>query len=153
MFGLLVHQPGRQLARFRERFAGRHVIVHRGFPEEWLEELLKQPGGGGHFRIDSRPLPTRRPTPIEWLVQTHLLPLNLPQPILLSVRERYALVRHLTRGAQAVHPSEIAWFLEELEERHHARLVFAREPGRIEVRLGIATNDNEALSMLEHLTG
>jgi len=153
VFGFLVHQPGRQLERFRARFAGRNVVVHRGFPGQWLEELLKQPGGGGLFRIDARPLPTRRPTPIEWLVQTHLLPLDLPYPILLGVREEYALVRHLTRGTHTVHPSEIAWFLEELEERHHARLVFAREPGRVETRRGIPTNDNEALSMLEHLTG
>ncbi len=153
MFRLLVRQPERQLERFRARFAGRNVIVHRGFPGEWLEELLKQPGGGGHFRIDSRPLPTRRPTPIEWLVQTHLLPLDLPYPFLLGVREECALVRHLTRGMHTVHPSEIAWFLEELEERHHARLVFASEPGRVEVHRGMPMNDNEALSMLEHLTG
>ncbi len=153
MFGFLAHRPARQLDRFRERFTERSLIVHSGFSGNWLEELLKQPGGGGHFRLDSRTLPAKRPSPVEWLVQTHVLPLDLPQPLFLKVREADVLVRHLDRGGRAVHPSEIAWFLEELEVRHHARLRFDREPGRIEVSRGIAVNDNEAKNMLEHLTG
>jgi hypothetical protein len=63
------------------------------------------------------------------------------------------LVRHLDRGGRVVHPSEIAWFLEELEDRHHARLRFGNPPGWIEVVRGISANDNEALSMLEHIAG
>lgn len=153
MFGFLVPRPARQLDRFRERFTGRSLIVHQGFPGDWLEELLKQPGGGGHFRLDSRALPTARPTPIEWLIQTHVLPMGLPQPLFLKVREGDVLIRHLDRGGRAVHPSEIAWFLEELETRHHARFRFTSKPGRMEVSLGISVNDNEAQSMLEHLTG
>jgi len=153
VFDFLSWRPARQLEQFRARFTGRSLIVHRGFPEEWLEELLKQPGGGGHFRLDSRQLPISRPTPVEWLVQTHVLPLDLPQPLLLCIREQDMLVRHLERGGRAVHPSEIAWFLEELEDRHHARLRFGNPAGRIEVLRGIATNDNEALSMLEHIAG
>jgi hypothetical protein len=153
VFGFLAHRPARQLDRFRERFTGRSLIVHRGFSGDWLEELLKQPGGGGHFRLDARTLPAKRPSPIEWLVQTHVLPLDLPQPLFLKVREADVLVRHLDRGGRTVHPSEIAWFLEELEERHHVRLRFGREPGRIDVSMGITATDNEAKSMLEHLTG
>jgi hypothetical protein len=153
VFGFLASRSARQLDRFRERFTGRSLIVHRGFSGDWLEELLKQPGGGGHFRLDSRALPAARPTPIEWLVQAHVLPLHLPQPLFLKVREGDVLVRHLDRGGRPVHPSEIAWFLEELATRHHARLRFGNEPGRIEVSLGISVNDNEAQSMLEHLTG
>ena len=45
---------GPQLSRFLARYAGRTLIVHAGFPPDWLEELLKQPGGGGYFRLDSR---------------------------------------------------------------------------------------------------
>ena len=153
MFGFLARRSARQLEQFRARFTGRSLIVHRGFPEEWLEELLKQPGGGGHFRLDSRRLPASRPTPVEWLVQTHVLPLDLPQPLLLCVREHDMLVRHLQRGRSAIHPSDIAWFLEELEDRHHARLRFGNAAGRIEVLRGISTHDNEALSMLEHIAG
>lgn len=153
VFGLLARRPARQLQLFRARFTGRSLIVHRGFPEEWLEELLKQPGGGGHFRLDSRRLPVSRPTPVEWLVQTHVLPLNLPQPLLLCIREQDMLLRHLERGGRAVHPSEIAWFLEELEQRHHARLRLGNPPERIDVLQGISVHDNEALSMLEHMTG
>jgi len=153
VFGFLARRPARQLTQFRARFTGRSLIVHRGFPEEWLGELLKQPGGGGHFRLDSRQLPASQPTPVEWLVQNHVLPLDLPQPLLLCIREQDILARHLDRGGRAVHPSEIAWFLEELEDRHHARLRFGNLPGRIEVLRGISANDNEALSMLEHIAG
>lgn len=153
MFGFLAQRPARQLELFRARFSGRNLIVHRGFPEEWLEELLKQPGGGGHFRLDARGLPAARPTPVEWMVQTHVLPLALPEPLFLCIREQDILIRHLRRGGSTVHPSEIAWFLEELEDRHHARLHFGNGSSRIEVTRGIPQNDNEALSMLEHIVG
>ncbi len=136
--------------RFRARYTGHSVIVHQGFAGDWLEELLKQPGGGAHFRIDSRRLPGPRPTPVEWLVQTHVLPLELPQPLFLDVREDAILARHLTRGKHTVHPSEIAWFLEELDARHHARLKFAGDAG-IRAEAGLPVHDNEALSMLEQL--
>ncbi|WP_018869029.1 MULTISPECIES: hypothetical protein [unclassified Thioalkalivibrio] len=151
MFGLFGPRPARQMERFRARYTGRSLIVHRGFSGDWLEELLKQPGGGGHFRIDSRRLPAGRgATPVEWLVQTHVLPLELPQPLFLDIREEAMLARHLVRGEHVVHPSEIAWFLEELDTRHHARLEFVgNEHMRAEV--GIPVEDNEALSMLEHL--
>ena len=151
MFGLFGPRPAQQMERFRARYTGRSLIVHEGFSGDWLEELLKQPGGGGHFRIDSRRLPAgRQATPVEWLVQTHVLPLALPQPLFLDVREDAVLARHLMRGERAVHPSEIAWFLEELDSRHHARLEFVgNEHMRVEV--GIPVEDNEALSMLEHL--
>ncbi|MGD8643793.1 MAG: hypothetical protein PVI15_05870, partial [Chromatiales bacterium] len=74
--------------RFLERYAGRALIVHEGFPAEWLEELLKQPGGGGYFRIDIRSLERRRPSPVEWVVAEHILPLSLPLPLFVQVRDR-----------------------------------------------------------------
>lgn len=153
MFGFFAGRPIRQLQRFRDRFTGRTLILHGGFPADWLEELLRQPGGGGHFRLDIRALPASRPTPVEWLVQTHVLPLDLPLPMLMQVRERDVLVRHLHRRGNAVHPSEIAWFLEELDTRHHARLLFSDAPGRIDAERGLKIDENEALSMLEHLAG
>jgi hypothetical protein len=135
--------------QFLERFAGRTIILHRGFPPEWLEELLKQPGGGEHFRLDVRRAESRHPTPIEWFVREHVLPLGLPLPQLLQVDSDSVRVRHLTRGERPVHPSEIQWFLEEMDTRHHVRLRithddFVPEPG-------IPVGDNEARSMTEHL--
>jgi len=150
VFGLFGPRPAEQMRRFLDRYTGRSLIVHQGFSGDWLEELLKQPGGGGHFRIDSRRLPRRRPTPVEWLVQTHILPLELPQPLFLDVREDAVLVRHLTRGGTPVHPSEIAWFLEELDQRHHVRLRL-EEDGSAHAEPVLPLEDNEARSMLEHL--
>jgi hypothetical protein len=153
LFGFFRIKPERQLRRFRERFSGRNLICHSGFEGDWLEELLKQPGGGGHFRLDVRPLPVARPTPIEWFVQSHILPLGVPLPTLVRLEESRALVRHLRRGNHVVHPSEIAWFLEELESRHHARVDLGETPEDIRVHLGIPISDNEALSMMEQWHG
>src|SRR5690554_4437179 len=60
MFGLF-SKPSSRIERFFERFGRRTVIVHRGFDPEWLEQLLKLPGGAGHFRVDARRAPGRRP--------------------------------------------------------------------------------------------
>lgn len=143
----------KHLQRFRSRYSGHTLIIHQGFPPEWLEELLKQPGGGGHFRLDARPLPVARPTPVEWIAQTHILPLALPLPLLLKTTEHGLWVRHLCRHEQVVHPSEIAWFLEELEQRYHALLLFPEQGTQLEVQMGIPVKDNEALSLLNHITG
>lgn len=145
--------PERQLRLFRERFSGRNLICHAGFEENWLEELLKQPGGGGHFRLDVRPLPSPRPTPIEWFVQSHILPLGVPLPTFIRLEAGRAMIRHLRRGDHVVHPSEIAWFLEELEWRHHVRIDLGETPEDIRVHPGIPISDNEALSMMERWHG
>lgn len=146
-------RPARQLAVFRQRFLGRTVIVHRGFPPEWLEALLKQPGGGAHFRVDARLLPSAVPTPIEWFLQTVVLPLNLPLPLLLQVDHGEIRMRHLCRHDRVVHPSEIAWFLEEIESRYHVRLVFGAGPLNVSTEFGIAVSDNDAISMWESFSG
>ncbi len=132
--------------RFLERYEGRALIIHAGFPPEWLEELLKQPGGGGYFRIDCRSLERRRPSPVEWVVAEHILPLALPLPLFVQVRSGSLRLRHLTRGSSPVHPSEILWFLDELDTRYHALLEV--DGDRFAVRRGIEVGDNEALSML-----
>lgn len=132
--------------RFLERYEGRGLIVHAGFPRDWLEELLKQPGGAGYFRIDARSLEHRRPSPVEWVVAEHLLPLGLPLPLFVLVRSGALRVRHLMRGGSAVHPSDILWFLDELDTRYHALLEVDGDGFR--VRRGIDPDDNEPLSML-----
>jgi hypothetical protein len=142
---------GSQLSRFLARYVGRTLIVHAGFPSDWLEELLKQPGGGGHFRIDSRQAGSSDPTPVEWLVRRHLLPLELPLPLIVKVTPEGLYVRHLTRGGEAVHPGEIYWLLDEIEERYHARLVV--EGGSLRTEFGIDPADNEAKSFLDSLGG
>lgn len=140
---------GSPLARFRARYQGRTLIVHRGFVPNWLAELLTQPGGGGHFRIDVRHFSTDDPTPVEWLVRQHVLPLELPLPLLIQVTDEALYLRHLLRGEQPVHPSEIFWFLEEIAERHHACL--RPDGASLEAKTGMPLTDNEARAMLDSL--
>ena len=142
--------PARQLDAFFDRFAGKYLVVHRGFEGNWLEELLKQAGGAGYFRIDLRQVDRRKPSPVEWVVQTCIEPLGLPWPVFVDVREDELLVRHLTRGDHAVHPSEILWYLDEIDTRHHARLT-RTAPDRLETIRGIPVEDNEPESMLSSL--
>lgn len=127
-------------ARFLQRYAGRRLIVHRGFPAGWLAELMKQPGGAGYFRLDARRPPGRRPTPVEWLVHRHLLPLELPLPLLVQVDGQTLYLRHLTRGGRPIHPAEILWLLDEIRDRHHARLRAAG--GGFTVEPGLDPQDN-----------
>ncbi|QKT04980.1 hypothetical protein HUS23_05240 [Ectothiorhodospiraceae bacterium 2226] len=122
------------------RYSGRSIIVHSGFPDEWFEELLKQPGGGGHFRLDARRVPEGEPTPIEWVVHEFVLPLGLPHPLFIQVREEALRVRHLTRYDMAMHPSEIAWILDELEQRYHA--ILYPDGGGFRVERGLPPEEN-----------
>lgn len=141
MFGLF-SKPSSRIERFFERFGRRTVIVHRGFDPEWLEQLLKLPGGAGHFRVDARRAPGRRPTPIEWLVHEHLLALELPLPLLVKVGRDELLLRHLTRaGGGMLDPSEIGWILDEIDTRYHARL--SRRDDGFEIERGLPVSDNE----------
>lgn len=147
--GLLGDPASRDLDRFFARFYGRSVIVHAGFAPEWLEELLKQPGGGGHFRLDVRHGPETRPTPIERVAHEHILPLGLPLPLILKVDTSSLLVRHLTRGGVPVHPTEILDIIGEIDDRHHARLM--RRGRGFEVAWGLPVRENEVdwMSRLE----
>lgn len=105
--------------RFLTRFAGKTIIVHAGLSVGWISELLKECGGGAHFRIDARRAPGRKPTPIEWVVHNHILPQHLPLPLLVKVEGECLLVRHLIRNDAPVHPSELYWMLEEFPARAH----------------------------------
>lgn len=116
------------------------MIVHAGLTPGWVEELLKEGGGAGHFRFDVRPAPGRRPTPIEWLVHGQLLPLGLPLPFFFRVEDAGIRLRHLVRNGAPVHPSEIAWMLRELDTRYHAFVDLSGEAPR--VRRAMAESDN-----------
>ena len=130
-----------QLDRFFAQYNGRTLILHQDFPPAWFEELVKLPGGGGHFRLDIRNLQDAKPSPVEWIAERYLLALHLPLPFFVMVKDDALLVRHLTRGGSPVHPSEILLFMDELESRHHALL--RREGERLEVSRGIDVEDNE----------
>ncbi|MHB1239920.1 MAG: hypothetical protein ACYC18_05405 [Gammaproteobacteria bacterium] len=128
------------LVRFLGRYMNRTIIVHRGLPVPWLTELLKEPGGAGHFRFDARPAPGRHPTPIEWLAHRHVLPFGLPVPLIVLVREDALRVRHLLRKDRLILPSEIPWLLDEIDTRYHA-LLRPTEQG-LAATAGIPPDDN-----------
>lgn len=131
--------------RLFERFAGHGLIVHEGFPDQWLEELLKEPGGAGYFRVDARQAPRPDASPVEWLVHEHIRPLGLPMPLFVAVREGCLLLRHLHRGSRTVHPSEILWMLDEIDTRFHVRLEPAA--GGFAIVRGLDIRDNDVESM------
>lgn len=126
--------------RFLQRFAGKTIIVHAGLSIGWVSELNKEAGGGSHFRIDARNAPSRKPTPIEWVVHHHILPHKLPLPLLVKVNGAQLLIRHLTRNYAPVHPSEIYWMLGEFPERAH--LVLTTGGQGFAVTRGIPVSDN-----------
>jgi len=126
--------------RFFARFRGRTIILHRGFPPGYLAELLKQPGGGGHFRVDLRQLGRENDSPMDWLLQRYILPLDLPVPLLVKVEDEAIYLRHLLQGSSPGHPSEILWMLDSMHERHHALL--RRLQTDLQVQHGMAIDDN-----------
>ena len=141
------HRDAERQERFFARYAGRTLIVHAGLTVDWMEELLKIGGGGGHFRVDTRQMPGRKPTPVEWVVHEFVLPLQLPLPMLLRVHHEAIAVRHLTDKGYVRHPADIAWLLDDMKAeseggrgRVHARLV--RAAHGFVVERGIPPEDN-----------
>lgn len=129
---------------FFSRYTDRTLIVHAGLSIAWLEELLKVGGGGGHFRIDIRQMDARRgirqTNPIEWLIQTQILPLNLPLPLLIQVQARTLRLRHLTRKGVICYPGDVPWLLEDMATRVHVSLHWEGTEFRLEH--GIPLEDN-----------
>lgn len=134
-------KPADPLTLFLTRFSGRTIIIHEGLSIGWIAELMKEAGGGAHFRFDVRNVPGRPPTPIEWLIHRHVLPQRLPLPCLMRVEPGYLRLRHLTRGGRVVHPSELYWMLREFPQRVH--LVFDLANGALIARSGIPLDDNK----------
>lgn len=133
-------KPAASLAAFRERFTGRTIIVHEGLSIGWVAELMKEAGGGAHFRFDMRKAPDTRPTPIEWFVHRQVLPHGLPLPMLLRVEDACVRVRHLVRNGRIVHPSEIYWMLREMPQRVHLELRFDND--EVIARAKLPVDDN-----------
>ncbi len=122
--------PRRLRRAFFDRYAGRSLIVHGGFPDGWLGKLCQEPGGAGHFRIDIRQrpfrekVPLRRLYPVQWLVREHILPLDLPLPVLIRVHGRDHLkARHLRRHGGLCDPAEVAMIYADMVKRPHVLLV------------------------------
>jgi hypothetical protein len=146
MFFFANHKAKQQLrAAFFARFDQKVLLIHQGFPAGWLEELLKQPGGAGYFRVDLRLLPRKPLTPLSWFVHDWALPQGLPQPFLAQLAADGVRLRHLQRDAQVVHPSEILWFLDEMGSRFHVLL--RPEVSGFRVETGMALQENFAENM------
>ena len=140
LFALWRPDPVTLRERFLERFADKTIIVHQGLTIGWVGELMKEAGGGAHFRLDARNAPANRPTPIEWVVHRHVLPHRLPLPLLIKVQGRDLLIRHLMRNDMPVHPSEIYWMLGEFPDRLHLKLT-ASDMG-FALSCGMPVSDN-----------
>ncbi|MHB1585644.1 MAG: hypothetical protein ACYCRH_02115 [Acidiferrobacteraceae bacterium] len=128
--------------RFFRRFSGRTLLVHEGLDLEWLEGLLKVGGGAAPFRIDTRRLPGDRHTPVEWVVQQFILPLTLPAPLLVIVRDRSLVVRHLRRREHVFDPSEIPSVLDDMSLRNRAHAWVTDREGHWMIERGMCTRDN-----------
>ncbi len=138
--------PRARRAAFFQRYRARTLIVHAGLTVDWLEELLKQGGGGGHFRIDARLTPARTPTPVEWVVHEFIVPLALPLPLIARVSDQSIRIRHLVRHGALCHPSDIAWILDDMGDDGtglgRAHVVLYKHGDGFRAERGIAPEDN-----------
>lgn len=125
----------------KQRFNGRTLIVHSGVPEDWLKELLNQPGGSGYFRVDTRIQTTERPSPVEKFVNDQLLPLGLPLPFMAKIDYDDVYLRHLTRNGDLIDPSEVGMIHTEIESRYHIRLSI--EKAKTQAFPGMDLEDND----------
>lgn len=123
-----------------QQFDNKTLIIHAGLESNWLEELLKQPGGGGHFRVNCTTF-SNQPTATERFVQTFIEPLGLPKPIFLKISGGNVWVRHLLSGERFVLPSDVSWIQGEIETRFHYRLG-CNANGKIESVSGLAVTEN-----------
>lgn len=128
--------------KFLQRYTGRTLIVHAGLSIAWLEELLREGGGGAHFRVDVRLIDGPATTPVEWLARVYLSKLDLPLPLLLDVASDSIKVRHLQRGGRLCLATDVAWILEDMRTRNrvHATLLITNEG--LKTITGMAVDDN-----------
>lgn len=128
--------------RTYNKFVNKTVIFHHGLEPGWLEELLKQPGGGAHFRVDCRQINKETPTPIEEFYLNIVQPLTLPKLVLLKFENGYVLIRHLQNGNACLLASDIAWILDELDQRFHFKISLNKD-NKIIIEKGIEITDNK----------
>lgn len=128
---------------FLRRFDQRTFLVHKGFPSDWLPELLKQAGGGAHIRIDLRLQDNSRPTDTERFIHTHIKPLPAAVPCLILLNQDSIFVRRLIRSEQWMHAAETGDLLNEITQRFHYKLHF--RPDTVEIITGLDLNQNEIL--------
>ncbi len=134
-------RDARLLDRFFARYQGRTLIVHQGLALDWLEELLKLGGGGGHFRIDARQPPGRH-SPVSWLAHRFILPLDLPLPVLCDVGPATIAIRHLRVAGRPCHPADLAWILEDMRVRARVHATLSRRAQELVTDLGLPVGDN-----------
>ncbi len=134
-------RDARLLDQFFARYQGRTLIVHQGLALDWLEELLKLGGGGGHFRIDTRKPPGRH-SPVSWLAHRFILPLDLPLPVLCDVGPTTIAIRHLHSAGRPCHPADIAWILEDMRVRARVHATLSRHSHELVADLGLPVADN-----------
>ncbi len=134
-------RDGRLLDRFFTRYQGRTLIVHQGLTLDWLEELLKLGGGGGHFRIDARQGLDRR-SPVSWIAHRFILPLPLPLPVLCDVGPAIITIRHLQSAGRLCHPADIGWILNDMRTRDRVHATLSRRSHELCAQMGLALSDN-----------
>ncbi len=130
------------LDAFFGRFANRTLILHDGLTLEWLTELLKVGGGGGHFRLNIRQPSGPHPTPIEWVVHHDILPLQLPLPLVCAVGTDRIDIRHLRVRGRVCHPADIAWILDDMRTRGRRHATLQRKDGTLHPSCDLPVDDN-----------
>lgn len=141
-FRQLTGSDTRYAQKFLAQYRGRTLIVHQGLTLEWLRELLSVGGGGAHFRVDLRHTDARAGSPLAQVIHRHILPLQLPLPLLLDVHATGIGVRHLQRFGMMCLPTDIAWIVEDMRVRNRVHAYLRVVDGRLVRTVGIAVDDN-----------
>lgn len=127
--------------KFFAQFQGRTLIVHSGLRIDWLKELLSL--GAGAFICESIyavPIRAKLQRWIGWSIGK--LPLRLPLPLLLDVRNDRIDVRHLQRFGSICLPTDIAWIVEDMRTRKRVHASLRCINGRFDCIQGIPIDDN-----------
>ncbi|MDA8389924.1 MAG: hypothetical protein M0Z76_04190 [Gammaproteobacteria bacterium] len=133
----------RRTHAFFARFANRTLILHDGLSLDWLTELLKLGGGGGHFRLNVAQPPSRHPTPIEWVAYHHILPLQLPLPLVCVIGTGRIDIRHLRTRGRICHPADIGWIIDDMQARGRRHATLQMEEGVLRASAGLPVDDND----------
>lgn len=141
MIHWLKKQPPLDVKQLLARLDGKSIILHSGFPPDWLPELLRQPGGGGHIRINLSLQNNKNPTALEAFLYRHVVPLPGAIPGMVKIEQENIFIRGLIRAEQWMHSYEAGDLLNEINQRFHYRLDFSQATPRVEVGLDLNQND------------